>query len=1163
MTKRALLGILLLGLVTASLLAVSGDATASHVERFVLRPNEYIENDAGLPENWGRDTVLTEEAPSTNHKNEQFLNTSAVEDRNSEIVLRFPLDQPMRVNLSDSQKEPTDPLPPNVSVSETGATGATLRIFYLDAMDDDQKERDLDVHRLLKPWEEGELTWDGARERNNFVAQSPIATSPAQEALQQPGFRQWDVTPYISDVLSPLNPSSFFGFLVRDAEPDDGDCGQPTIDCVQEFYSSNWLTDGGDPDGCDARPRADGGCIPELVVDARLNEPQAQNITYEGGFDGEYVAPDVPLNVSVDVWDPAGEIEDILLDVHHEDGDLMFREDLAGNRSRNLTGDRPDDIPTTFKTWRNGSLDLDPGEYTFNLSIRDSDDRWFRTDYETPNLTVEATPPNLADVEVGPAEIEGEDTVSFSFRTNDTRGINATWVVLNHTDRRPIRTDDLDPQGDVDDDGNGTYAGTHTFQFPGTYNVSLRSQDRPGNVASARPCDVNASAPCTIKVVDLEDPTILESCIVGESRCRSDLQGQEIGGDLTFRLRATDNHPRDPDVQLLVTPPTGPNRTLEADKVGPNRWEETISFDSQAQWPAGEYEARWIVEDPDGNTRQTRSPLPFLVEPAGPPRLVEVTPEHEGWGGAEPTVTATVRDVNIDPDRIDVDVSVNGGPFEGVQTSIGSSTTEAFVSAELGPFVHGDEIRVRVNATDTFGRFPDPLPVWTFTVDDRDPQAELDLDGEALEGLARRIVPSSTSLVFDGSDGNESGLDRVEYRLSPRDGASSDWRPAEGPVNVTRHPAYEGSGPYTVEYRAVDVAGNVGSSTSVDLYVDTVAPTVSFDRQPGRLELTVGDPGAGVEDVQVFYRNGSNPFRELPVELLQQTAEGGIYGVDLPMAPRGTSIQVYFAATDALGHTRTVGEPDTAGVRPIRWAEPNHPPEVSLTGPTAGSTLSGNVPVTWEASDPEDDEYGIQVSARPTPLDGFREVEDPAGDPGRVEWDTTAFPDGRYVLRVTADDGRNTTHATTQVDVRNTETGLAGVDIPSDIEPGDETPLAVTIYQDVAAVEATVTVTDADGTRTAATVPLRDDGQGPDENPDDATFTGSFVPDEEGTYSVSLGITYGDGSSEDVQGVSTFTAQTTLAEQIQANQDLVAALGAILVVLTAGLVVQLYRYGYI
>lgn len=1171
MVKRPLLGILLVTLATASMLAVSGDATAATTETFVLRPNEYLETGAGLPDNWGRDTVLTQSAPDGNYKNEQFMNTSGFPDRENEIALRFPLDQPMRVNLSDPNKDPTGPLPPNLSVTTTGGSSATLTLFYKDSMRDQEKGRDLGVFRLNKPWEEGELTWEEAREKTNFIGTSPIEVSPGTSALQEPGLRQWDVTPYLADVLNPQNPASFFGFLVRDVGG-SSDCTESPTDCEQEFYSSNWLTDSGLPDDCQARSQAQGGCIPELEVTARINEPQVQNITFTGGHNGEYVAPDVPLNVSADVWDPAGEIEETYLDVHHENGTRMFREDIDANRSRNLTGDRPQ-LPTSFKTWWNASLDLEPGRYTFNFSIRDSDDRWQRTGFTEPNVTVEATQPIMANVtldasdsRVGdetedPLRIEGQGTVDFTLDARDTRGIDQVWAVLDHTDRPPVRTDTFGPGLDVDETGNGSYSGEHTFAFPGTYNVSLKARDRPGNVLTERPCDVNATQPCAIKVVDEEKPTILESCIVGESLCRTTLQGQEIGGELTFRVRATDNHPKAPDVSLEVTLPNGAERTYDSGKVGDHTWERALAFGSEAEWPPGEYEARWVVEDPDGNVRRSPDALSFIVEAAGPPTVTEVAPT--GWGGAQPEISATVEDVNVDPDRIHVAVSVNDAPFDPIQTSVRATETRAFVSATLGPFVHGDEIRVRINATDTLGRYPDQLPFWSFNVDDRNPQADLDFQGEALEGLTRRVIPSSTELVFTGSDGNESGLDRVEFRIAPRGGSFSDWQAAGGAVNVTNRSGYQGSGPYTIEYRAVDEAGNTGGANSVELYVDTEAPTIDYRRFPDRLEVTVEDPGAGVEDVRVFYRNRSNPFQSLPVSLLQKTSDGAVYEAEIPFTPRGTPVQVYFAATDELGHTRTLGPPDTAGVRPINWQQPNHPPDVTIASPTPGANVSGTLPVVWDASDPDGDSFRVQVSARPAPLDTFRKVADPAGNPGRAQWDTAAFEDGRYVLRVTAKDGRNTTHATTVVDVRNTELGLAGLGIPDDVEPGESTPLSVTIYRDVSTVEATVTITRDGVSRTAATVPLRDDGRAPDEAADDSTFTGTFTPQEEGDYSVSLDVTYGDGSAESMDAVGAFAVQTTLAERLEANQDVVAAAGAILVVLAAATVIQLYRYGYI
>jgi hypothetical protein len=1150
MPRRLVLATLVGALVVASLVAVAGDAAAStpRTKVFELQPKEFLDPDGGDIENWGRETVLTEQAPDKNYKNERYLNTSAEPGRTSATVLRFPLDQPRRTPAT------VGPLPANVSMTTRGFTNAELTLYYRDAMADDEKGRALDVYGVQKPWDEGALDWNEFQDTSGFISTSRIDRSPEQEALQADA-REWDVTPYMAGVLTPKSPEPFDGFLIQDANPDDGNCRDTTVACEQEFYSSNALDRDGAPESCDAVGPTE-NCLPLLTLDVRMNTPHAHNFTYEGGDDETHVAPGEHLNFTADIWDPIGQLREVLLEVRTEEGEQVRQDSIFGNRSRNVTGDRPDE-GSTFKFWRNDTVGLDEGRYTINVSVRDSDGRWTNTSYEETNFTVDATEPTVTDPEVGPRSIETGDTVDFALNASDLYGIERAWAVLENPSRPTVRTDDfLEETVDLES-GNGSYTGSYTFEFPGTYNVTLKAQDKPGNVAEVSPCSAD---PCTVEVEDQEDPTIIASCFRVDGDCTSSDQAQEIDGTLPFELQARDNHPEPVDVRLdLNHLDSGTDRSIsEIGKVGSRTWRHNVTFDAGEAWPTGQWEAEWVVTDPDGNTARTTVNLTFGLEEAGPPTLVDFTPTD--WDGSETEVAATIQDVNLDRDRIELRVSVNDQAFQGVRSSVAGGGDRVTVTANLGPYIHGDQVAVEVVATDAFNRTTSTVE--TYTVDDRDPRASLSFDGETLEGLARKVIPSATKVGLAGND-SDSGVDRLEYRVFPRDGSVGDWVPAEGAVNITGAPGYTGEGPYVVEYRALDGAGNAGDSSAADVYVDVEAPTIDWARSPGSVRVTAEDPGAGIEEVRVHYRNASGPFSQLPVELVQKTPDGGVFEADLPFTPRGDPVQVWFAAEDRLGHVATLGEPDTSGQRPIRWKQPNHPPDVEVPSPTPRAQVSGNVPIEWEAADPDGDDIGVEVVARPVVLEETRSIADPLGNPGATTWDTTEVPDGRYEVQVRAQDDRNTTVASVTVDVRNTDLGLAGVSLPSSLEPGQKATLSATIYREVESVEAKIQI-DGDGERrTVDTTTLRDDGRAADETAGDGTHAGTLTATEEGSYTTSLKFTYEDGSTEETQEVGTFTAETTFAEQLEANRDVVAAAGAILVVLAVATVVQLYRYGYI
>ncbi|HEX9823689.1 MAG TPA: CocE/NonD family hydrolase [Actinomycetota bacterium] len=77
-----------------------------------------------------------------------------------------------------------------------------------------------------------------------------------------------------------------------------------------------------------------------------------------------------------------------------------------------------------------------------------------------------------------------------------------------------------------------------------------------------------------------------------------------------------------------------------------------------------------------------------------------------------------------------------------------------------------------------------------------------------------RTAPSITLAADDPT----SGAGGTEYRL---DGAP-DWSPYTGPIEMT------GDGTHTLEYRSTDVAGNVEAPRSLELKVDTTAPSIDI-----------------------------------------------------------------------------------------------------------------------------------------------------------------------------------------------------------------------------------------------------------------------------------------------------------------------------------------------
>jgi len=110
-----------------------------------------------------------------------------------------------------------------------------------------------------------------------------------------------------------------------------------------------------------------------------------------------------------------------------------------------------------------------------------------------------------------------------------------------------------------------------------------------------------------------------------------------------------------------------------------------------------------------------------------------------------------------------------------------------------------------------------------FSIVNTPPTTTPTISPAAVNGWYRN--PTVTLSAYPDANSTEDGMDYSEYWL---DGASGSTR-YEGPFQIT------GDGAHTLEYRSVDMAGNVEAARSVVVMVDTTPPTGSLTLSPGTL----------------------------------------------------------------------------------------------------------------------------------------------------------------------------------------------------------------------------------------------------------------------------------------------------------------------------------------
>jgi len=113
----------------------------------------------------------------------------------------------------------------------------------------------------------------------------------------------------------------------------------------------------------------------------------------------------------------------------------------------------------------------------------------------------------------------------------------------------------------------------------------------------------------------------------------------------------------------------------------------------------------------------------------------------------------------------------------------------------------------------------------------------------------------------------------------------------------------------------------------------------------------------------------------------------------------------------------------------VSYLQPNTPPEVRVTAPGGGAYWSGKQTVKWTTRDADGDTVTVTVQYSKDQGATWMTLAEAQSGPN-YEWDTTALPDGDYLLRLTASDelsnaaGARTGVVVTPVVIDNTDPSL-------------------------------------------------------------------------------------------------------------------------------------------
>jgi hypothetical protein len=251
---------------------------------------------------------------------------------------------------------------------------------------------------------------------------------------------------------------------------------------------------------------------------------------------------------------------------------------------------------------------------------------------------------------------------------------------------------------------------------------------------------------------------------------------------------------------------------------------------------------------------------------------------------------------------------------------------------------------LRIVATDKAGNASSDL--YTFSIDKTKPLSSMTIGLPRFDGSGSIFVSASTLFTLAGNDEGVvvSGINRLEYRLG-----NSEWSTYQSPFAL----AGIGDGAIAVDYRAVDLAGNIeGYHTQ----------TVQADNTPPAVEITVSDPkyqttvnlfiGADTE-ITVSAADSGNG-----VKIIEYSIDGGMFAPftqPVTMAEYAEGLHtICYRSSDNIGN---IGETKSLAV-----VLDKTPPQttISATGSFAEGTVNIVSPKTLFTLDATDVLSGVK-----------------------------------------------------------------------------------------------------------------------------------------------------------------------------------------------------------
>lgn len=289
-------------------------------------------------------------------------------------------------------------------------------------------------------------------------------------------------------------------------------------------------------------------------------------------------------------------------------------------------------------------------------------------------------------------------------------------------------------------------------------------------------------------------------------------------------------------------------------------------------------------------------------------------------------------------------------------------------------------------------------------------------------------VSAAVTVTANASD--NVGVAGVQFQL---DGVVLGTEVTSAPYSTSWNTTTASNGSHTLTAVARDAAGNRTTSAPAAVYV----ANSTLDTTPPSVAITAPANGATVSATVTVSANASDNVGVAGVQFL---IDGAAYGPEINGAPWTSSWNTATAANGS--HTLTAVARDGAGNRANSAAvivtvsnslADTIPPNVLITAPANGATVTGTIQVTANASD------NVGVAGVQFYVDNALLGSEVTAPPFGASWNSAGFADGSHTLMAVARDAAGNTMRSASITVTsaNVESPFRTASLPGRIEAED------------------------------------------------------------------------------------------------------------------------------